>query len=304
MNTQFQVIAGTGPSAGMMQTAPELAQQMNSVPHQVLLRRLEITTVLQSTLEVREIIELFAAELAMDVAWDGMSYRHAEAGICVDLGQRAAHKCTYALVLEEQKLGELRLMRRRRFSDEELALIESLLCALIYPLRNALMYDSALQAAHRDPLTGLSNRAALDAALHRDVELAHRHKTPFSVIVLDVDHFKSINDTHGHAVGDAAIRAIADCAARSLRSTDMIFRYGGEEFVVLLSNTDLTGALQVAERLRREVENSRALPLAMTASLGVASLRNQEPGTELLRRADQALYEAKRNGRNRVCVTA
>ncbi|MBI5039738.1 MAG: GGDEF domain-containing protein, partial [Gammaproteobacteria bacterium] len=183
---------------------------------------------------------------------------------------------------------------------------EKLLCCLLYPLRNALLYRDALALAQKDALTGICNRAALDESLHAEVNLAGRHRTPLSIVVFDIDHFKSINDRHGHSQGDIAIKAVVESAQHCARSTDMLFRYGGEEFVMILRNTTLNGARLLADRIRRKVEKlecqGKRKPITMTVSAGVATLESGETAQKLFERADTALYAAKNSGRNRVCV--
>lgn len=163
----------------------------------------------------------------------------------------------------------------------------------------------ALQAMARqagtDALTGLANRRALDAALDAQCALAQREGRPCAVLMLDLDHFKTINDTHGHAVGDAVLRAFGARLQAQLRVSDLCARYGGEEFVVLLAGTPFEPAEEVGERLRAAV---RGAPLAegvvTTVSVGTASYRAGDDAAALLARADAALYEAKRRGRDRV----
>src|SRR5579883_383072 len=158
-----------------------------------------------------------------------------------------------------------------------------------------------------DPLTELNNRRALDWELPRQVQNARSRSEPLSVLMLDVDYFKSINDTYGHPVGDRALQIISSRLRHNLRFRDTLFRYGGEEFVIILSNTDAQEALLVAHRLCRLIADqpftiNEALDLNMTISAGAASL--QEPddgkGASLLQRADQNLLRAKVTGRNRV----
>ncbi len=175
--------------------------------------------------------------------------------------------------------------------------------ALAKQLREALAQME--HQATTDALTGQMNRRALDLALDRSVEMAHSRGHRFSILMLDIDHFKMINDTHGHHVGDQALRAVADRVASQLRVGDGCARYGGEEFVVLLPEATQDQAREVAERIRQHIADG-ALPteppLWATASLGVAEC---EPGMgvdKLLAAADSAVYVAKRSGRNRVCV--
>ena len=155
-----------------------------------------------------------------------------------------------------------------------------------------------------DPLTGAGNRRALDEALDRKIEAADRYGRVFSLIAIDVDHFKGINDVHGHGVGDEVIRGIAVTAKGIIRHPiDTLYRIGGDEFHLLLPETGLAGAMELAERLRVVVAASRfgAVDHA-SVSLGIAQYRPGESAHALLKRADDALYAAKRDGRDRVAA--
>lgn len=161
--------------------------------------------------------------------------------------------------------------------------------------------------AQHDALTGLLNRRAILGyldGLHKDRRQVHQ---PVCLMMIDVDRFKSINDQHGHAVGDEVLRKVASCLKAQLRDSDRVGRIGGEEFLIVLGSTDLDDAQRVAERLRQEVgaltiEGSEGL-LSPTVSLGLAqSHSNEEDWADVIGRADAALYEAKRAGRNRVVV--
>lgn len=162
------------------------------------------------------------------------------------------------------------------------------------------------QEALHDPLTGVFNRRHLVSELTEELGRGRRYRYPVSVLMLDLDHFKRINDTHGHAVGDDCLRALAKTLGeRVYRHGDFSARYGGEEFVVVLPETGVDGAVEVAEELRRRIENlhDRGLaPCAMTASIGVATASSSEPNSpdDLLAAADACLYRAKQQGRNRV----
>ena len=163
--------------------------------------------------------------------------------------------------------------------------------------------------ARIDPLTGALNRRAFRELLEREVARAQRHGRQLSLAMIDVDHFKSINDAMGHATGDRFLGAIAEAVSAALRSEDLFGRYGGEEFVAVFAETDLTGAIQAAERLRLAIADIRleyeGRMYGITASLGVASfgdLRGESGETidSVINTADQALYNAKAAGRNRV----
>jgi two-component system cell cycle response regulator len=153
-----------------------------------------------------------------------------------------------------------------------------------------------------DPLTGLSNRRFILTQLAGMVSGARRHGRPLSIAIVDLDHFKSINDEHGHQTGDDVLTAAVGAMRRRLRAEDQLGRLGGEEFLVLLPDTGADAAPVVADSLRGEVAGAAA-PVAVTASAGVATWEGEAP-EELLRRADQALYEAKRAGRDRIRAAA
>lgn len=170
-------------------------------------------------------------------------------------------------------------------------------------LREKERQDLLEKWATTDPLTGLMNRRHFFELADRELEQTRRSNRPLSFIMLDIDHFKKVNDEHGHLVGDAAIIQIAELLKQELRKVDFCGRYGGEEFVLCLPDTPLQGALELGERIRQEVEKLEIDTkddnlLHITASLGVAE-NQQDPNVEaILKRADQALYEAKAAGRN------
>lgn len=149
-----------------------------------------------------------------------------------------------------------------------------------------------------DPLTGVSNRRAFDESLEKMLVAHQDDELPLSIAMLDLDHFKKINDVQGHLGGDRVLQDLAQLLKAGLRKGDVLGRFGGEEFVVLMPQTPLQSACNLAERMRARVEES----LATTVSIGVASAMSAETATSLLSRADAALYKAKNEGRNRVCL--
>jgi diguanylate cyclase (GGDEF)-like protein len=264
---------------------------------------LRVSSALQTTLDTVELIELFSQQVKPAIPMEGLSFRNSEYGITAAFGHKSQFHYQYKIQAHGETLGELQISRKWELTDQESTIFEYLLCSLVYPLRNALLYHQALMAAHKDALTGVYNRASFDESLHRECNLSKRHGRPLALIVLDIDHFKAINDQLGHASGDCAIRAIADITAEQIRNTDILFRFGGEEFVILLTDTNMDGALLLAERIRLSIENMQSKcvsgnPLHMTASLGVAQYDTNENGQSLFTRADHALYDAKHAGRN------
>ena len=167
--------------------------------------------------------------------------------------------------------------------------------------------DQARKRALTDTLTGLANREALYGALESAIHDAEEHDTVLCVLMVDIDHFKRVNDTHGHLVGDRVIRFVASTLKRLVKGKDTTARFGGEEFAVVLPDTPVSGAMAVAENIRRAVADARLVrsdtrePLSqITVSIGVGSYRSGEEVNALIDRADQALYAAKTGGRNRV----
>lgn len=158
------------------------------------------------------------------------------------------------------------------------------------------------QQATRDHLTGTQNRRAFDVAMRKAVRQAERSDNTFSLLLFDIDHFKSINDQHGHDTGDIILKRLATLVGQTLRSTDLLARWGGEEFAILLQDTTAQGASIFAERLRQQVAETRLHGLAVTISLGIAEYRRGDDPEAILARADSALYRAKRSGRNRVGI--
>jgi diguanylate cyclase (GGDEF)-like protein len=169
-------------------------------------------------------------------------------------------------------------------------------------LRNAL--EEVERLAITDSLTGLYNHRHLFELADRELQRARRYQLPLAVIMLDIDDFKRVNDTYGHATGDQVLQGVADCCQKELRRVDVIGRYGGDEFVAVLPETGLSAACQVAERLRKSIAervlDTKAGRVTVTVSLGVAVLDDEHLTAEtLLDCADKALYVAKKNGRNR-----
>jgi diguanylate cyclase (GGDEF)-like protein len=163
------------------------------------------------------------------------------------------------------------------------------------------------ESADRDPLTGIHNRRWLARKLPQTIEFAQRHQRPYAVGMLDIDHFKQINDAYGHLTGDAALVWVATQINCHLRKSDALVRVGGEEFLLLLPETDLPGARELAERICQQLARDRFAsagnpPLQITVSIGVAQLGPTDNADQLMNRADQGLYVAKQQGRNRVAV--
>jgi len=158
-----------------------------------------------------------------------------------------------------------------------------------------------------DPLTGCYKRRQFQELATQEIASASRYNTPFCMIMMDIDHFKNVNDTYGHAFGDAVLKTLARVCKATIRESDIFARYGGEEFVCMLTQTDITGGIGVAERLRSNIEKTiikqpSGQPFSFTVSLGIAGSDATQNLNDLIKCADSALYQAKENGRNQVRV--
>jgi diguanylate cyclase (GGDEF)-like protein len=176
--------------------------------------------------------------------------------------------------------------------------------AFAFSLITSRQREQLLVLAKKDPLTGAGNRRALDAKLSDVVNAHRRSATAASLVLIDLDHFKKVNDVHGHAVGDQILKRVTKIIDLRIRVTDSLYRIGGEEFVVVLEGADLSRAAHLAEQLRTLVYANELVPdHAVTISLGVAQLRQGENGHDWLHRADEALYRAKDAGRNSTSIS-
>ncbi len=196
-------------------------------------------------------------------------------------------------------------------SKRDISYLEQLTRQSGITISRANSYSKILQYATIDALTNLNNRRQFEHRLGQEIATTKRQNNPLCAMMIDIDFFKKVNDTYGHASGDAVLRGVAAIIKSALRESDIPSRYGGEEFAVLLPYTHIDEAKIVGERLRKAVEaspipindeDSKVKSIKVTISMGLAEFNNNETGEELFERADKALYEAKESGRNRVCI--
>lgn len=212
------------------------------------------------------------------------------------------HQAKALKALSRQVMAQLSLRRVVADLQKAVADREKYHCMLeSYQQRLELTNSQLKKESLVDPLTGLQNRRSMEERLEDEVQRALRHKHSLAVLLLDIDHFKRQNDSYGHCQGDAILCGIAKILQSVIRSGDIAVRYGGEEFSVIMPETDQTGAHILAERIRRAVETSPLSESPVTVSIGIASLsESTATPDELIRGSDRALYHAKQSGRN--CV--
>ncbi len=260
-----------------------------------------------ASLELEQVMRTLNEFLQGLVGHSGWEYQNPALACGLSGGKPDRHRLEYALTLNGQEMGALKLMRGRRFSEDDQIRIEGLLGLAAPAIQNALRFHSVSQQLERDPLTGLGNRRALTMQGAQWLADSVRHHQPISMLVMDLDRFKAVNDTFGHPVGDRLLCKVADTLMAVTRTEDLCVRMGGDEFVVLLPWTGLADALECAERVRRAfselaLETGSGDFVKASVSIGVATYRKGMDLDQLYHQADEALYAAKRAGSN--CVLA
>lgn len=268
--------------------------------------RWRLMQALQTSLEMETLLNIFFDQVQSTVAFDGFSYKLDLLDLEINVGKQSVHSCSYRLITQQDYLGELTFFRNRRFPERDLAVLEGLLNVIVFPLRNAIRYRDAVTAALADPLTGAGNRIALNNTLQREIELAKRYEQSMAVLMIDLDHFKCINESFGHTLGDQILKGLVQTIKNEIRGSDIVFRYGGEEFVVLLTNTQQATAMEIADRLRLSVNamqvEREGEQVNASVSIGVSMLHPDDSVKRILERASFAMFNAKSEGRDQVKV--
>lgn len=287
--------------------APD-AQQISSAERLLNLHERLLGSSEQKTLTER--FRLWAREhdLAEEIVYSPGSIGHREQG---EPCSRDGQKLDFALKPGDSHLGMLAVICRERPDHDEFLFMSRAVKCLGHYLEMALSVQSYRELAMHDGLTGLLNRKSLDARLAEEISRAGRHGAALSMMLIDVDHFKKLNDESGHLSGDQTLRLLADIFTDVTRESDLAFRFGGDEFAILLPFTDLLSARCTAERIRTRLSSMPAGAFCVTGSLpvlrpdisiGIAQYRQGDAETDLLRRADTHLYQAKARGRGRICT--
>lgn len=232
------------------------------------------------------------------------SYSFKKAGRKVYMNSRLVPEFKWYLIVAQEEIAEERLLLKTVVGN---AFLGFLVTAAVLVLAHFTFrgYQRRLEEmAATDKLTGSANRQVFEELIAQTLRAAERKKENVSVVMFDLDLFKKINDTHGHIKGDKVLKSVAGRIRRLIRASDILCRWGGEEFVVLLTDCNMKNGRERAERMRRSVEGNRVEEIQVTISLGVAEYCPGESPEELLDRADQALYQAKSEGRNRVACAS
>jgi diguanylate cyclase (GGDEF)-like protein len=283
---------------------PRTREQVTSSKKYI--RMLQLSDLLSRNLEIAQIVEVFMGEIAASIGYCGYRFSNDNIEPIIEQGIVDGFNVKYRLKIKNRQLGEITLFKQSTFNNHDLCELEDLLCALIYPIKNALMYQIALESAYRDPLTGLNNRTAMEKFLPREIDLAKRHKQSMAVLVMDLDGFKGVNDSCGHDAGDQVLREVGQVISDEVRHTDLVYRFGGDEFVGGLAQTNINGAIDVSERIRNSVDqldlSNQGISSRVQISIGITLVRRSDCFKSAFKRADKALYHAKMSGKNQIII--
>ena len=281
---------------------PPTRKDINSLPEEALCTM----HILQSTLDINILIELFDNELRKISSHSYLNYKNSIEKINISLGELIEEKLTFDLKIDNNSLGELVISRNSEFSKWEIHKINNLVSVLIQPINNALIYRQAITNASTDPVTELNNRMLFNKVIEQEIDFAQRYKQKLLLMMLDLDKFKKINDNYGHNTGDLLLNNIGKTLTKLMRRSDLVFRYGGDEFCIILRNTSLDGASTLANRIRKEISEQKFdcnnIEIKTSISIGLVKLHEDDNSIKFIERADNLLYEAKKLGRNNVIV--
>ncbi len=258
--------------------------------------KLELLESLMSQEKLADLLQTFAAWVANQLPVCRLAYHFMAQRVKLLDGVKRGHKQSFTLQdSQKQYLGQLDYELQEALDQQQQRKLQQLHQLLVQPLRLFLRMEQMDTLSRLDHLTGLGNRAFFDESLPRAIQQNQRSPDGLTLALLDLDHFKQINDTHGHPVGDKVLKAFAEIMTRSIRQTDQVFRLGGDEFAILLQPADGEAAERVQARIRYHLQNNTELhPLHVGASFGFTRWQKGMSATDLYVMADQQLYHQKR----------
>ena len=257
-----------------------------------------LTSQLQTSLDIQQQLDIFSMYVGRLLSITGIRLNTAFGEHSAAGSSNSSHAYKSLLVLNQQCLAEVHYHSDQPFSpsqQRDLVLLES---EWLFALRNALVVARLQQMALKDPLTALGNRRFFDDSFAKAIQLSRRRQQTCALLLLDLDNFKQLNDNFGHAMGDELLIVVADCMREALRQTDSLFRFGGDEFAVILADEDADSADLVARRLLKAInQHHKCVQYGITASAGLAYLQPLQAAQQFFAAADRALYEAKASGK-------
>ena len=262
---------------------------------------------LQTTLNINQVIEIFYSSLTTSLSICGIEYVYPLLYSHVQKGEKTSYSHSYIIEIENDTWGNITVYSEVELTKKEKSRLDEFMSAIIYPLRNAIQHENAISSSVNDSYLGLPNWGLLEGQLTREAKLAIRRKDSLSILLIDIDRFKTLKEQHGSLFGDIIIRHVYETLQDSLRDTDIIYRYNYDQFSLILNETNATGASEIAERLRKAVMNNeladeRNKNVRFTISIGITELQINDSVDTLYQRAHNALKLAKNSGRNQVKV--
>lgn len=265
-------------------------QDESFIPGLVLLERL------QTTLDVEELLNIFTKEAKKLVDFSGLYFKSQDFSTCTKGSHTAKVERTFELKINNEFIGVLTYCVKKPISLSKYKILNQLHQHLLYPLRNALNYQMASKLAMQDGLTGLGNRRYFDEQLTRAIHHANRQQTCVGLILGDLNKFKVINDNYGHQVGDLVLKHVATAMIASIRDSDSVFRFGGDEFAIIVENASNNSLDIIESRINIAIDNDALLAKhQLTCSLGSTFMNRADNENTVFERADQALYRQKMN---------
>ena len=243
---------------------------------------LRFSTLLQTTLDLPTLLDIFFREATPFIAFDGLTYSGIEENAYWELGKQYKHHCQYQLNLKKEALGEITFYRAQRFKEQELQLIETLLTSLIYPLRNAMSYHKAVSSSYMDLLTGLWNEKSLTHSLTREIAWVKHHQDPMTLLMLEIHQLNDLKKQYGLGAFHKALRLVSEICQMMGKTTDLCFRVGENQFAVLLRKINFDASQTLAEELkdaisRRTIHHNQH---SFTISINVGLVHLEESHSE------------------------
>ena len=259
-------------------------------------RNLALLEQLQTTLDVKSLIDMFAIEVAKYLDFTGLYFKHAEISATARGSRQARSERQFELKLNGQFFGIITYAINMPISIANFKVLTELHDLLINPLNNAVQYHQAMQLAMQDSLTKLGNRRSFDEQIKRTMAQASRRHARAGLILCDLNKFKAINDSFGHDIGDHVLIQFAKALLKSVRDTDSVFRFGGDEFAIIVADATEQSLAVIEHRVYMAMSKDAFLAkYNVTSSLGLAFMNRADNATSFFKRADKALYSQKMN---------
>ena len=257
-------------------------------------RKLALTEQLQTTLDLKSLLNIFAMEVSKYVNFSGLYFKQESISASARGSKPGKKERLFELKINNEYIGTLTYALNSPISLANKKILQGLHQLLIYPINNAIKYQQAIQLAMQDGLTGLGNRRYFDEQLKRAMHHANRQRTKVGLVVCDLNKFKLINDTYGHHIGDEILVNFAKTLASSVRDSDSIFRFGGDEFVIIVEDASEQSLLIIEERINYGLTiNSLLAKYQVACALGYTFMNRADCPTSFFERADNMLYRQK-----------